>query len=381
MERVLGCVMFCGANGLPLRESSSENQGVFRAIVNYTSEFDPTLKSHLEYCKKNAQYLSPDIQNELISECGKFIRASYVERLREAKYFALMADEATDISVKEQISISVRIVEKKDGKFVPIEKFLGYVETGSTTGEMITEKILGALQEWGVNVSNCRAQCYDGGANMSGKNKGVQARIKELAPEAVFLQCYAHSLNRSLFHSCEIPDIRNMFTTIEQLGKFFQYSVKRLDRLKQFESRHVEANLKRKVPTLSSTRWSSRFDCVVTLVEKYPIILETLENLGNTANDKDARSLLLALENFPFIVALLIAREALAVVNPLSISLQNPKLDLIRTTSIVEAAIENLNDLRDEDEFRRLFKECTSFAAAVGIQPSMPRARGTKICI
>ena len=38
-------------------------------------------------------------------------------------------------------------------------------------------------------------QCYDGACVMSGHLTGLQARVKEVAPNALFTHCLAHRLN------------------------------------------------------------------------------------------------------------------------------------------------------------------------------------------
>ncbi len=47
------------------------------------------------------------------------------------------------------------------------------------------------------------AQTYDEASMMSSELNGMQARIKEKVPEAVFTHCYAHKLNLVLLHSAK----------------------------------------------------------------------------------------------------------------------------------------------------------------------------------
>ena len=41
----------------------------------------------------------------------------------------------------------------------------------------------------------CRGQAYDGASNMSGVRNGVQALVKHEAERALYVHCFAHSLN------------------------------------------------------------------------------------------------------------------------------------------------------------------------------------------
>ncbi len=52
---------------------------------------------------------------------------------------------------------------------------------------------------------------------MSSQNRGVQARIREVAPLAVYT---SHVLNLSIAASCKIPEVRNMVDVINSLFLF-----------------------------------------------------------------------------------------------------------------------------------------------------------------
>ena len=41
----------------------------------------------------------------------------------------------------------------------------------------------------------CYDQCYDGASTMSGEISGLQTKIREVAPNALFTHCCAHNLN------------------------------------------------------------------------------------------------------------------------------------------------------------------------------------------
>jgi hypothetical protein len=62
---------------------------------------------------------------------------------------------------------------------------------------------------------------------MSSPNVGVQARVKEIQPLALFTHCYSHVLNLSIATSCKIQAIRNMTGTINEVFIFFDSSPKR----------------------------------------------------------------------------------------------------------------------------------------------------------
>ncbi|XP_042016292.1 uncharacterized protein LOC121764317 [Salvia splendens] len=49
-----------------------------------------------------------------------------------------------------------------------------------------------------LNVADVRGQGYDNGSNMKGKHQGVQKRLLEINPRALYMPCACHSLNLTL---------------------------------------------------------------------------------------------------------------------------------------------------------------------------------------
>ena len=129
------------------------------------------LKKHLEKCPKNATYRSKTIQNQIIEIIGQTMQEQIIDEVIKAGAFSLLADEATDISNKEQLPVVVRYVDA-DGEIQ--EKFLGFYECqDGVRGEDIANLVLTTAAKLGLDMSKCRGQCYDGAGNMAGKVKGA----------------------------------------------------------------------------------------------------------------------------------------------------------------------------------------------------------------
>jgi hypothetical protein len=92
-----------------LKLATEQREGNFRAALRFRLEAgDYTLLKHLQTAGNNFMYISPSIQNELIAIMGCQIQNKIVAQVKEAKVFAILADETTDISSCEQLSISLR---------------------------------------------------------------------------------------------------------------------------------------------------------------------------------------------------------------------------------------------------------------------------------
>ena len=60
-----------------------------------------------------------------------------------------------------------------------------------------------------------RVQCYDGAANMSGKYNGVQARLLQTVPGAMYVHCKSHCLNVAIVYSCNDVSVGNVMSTVQ----------------------------------------------------------------------------------------------------------------------------------------------------------------------
>lgn len=78
---------------------------------------------------------------------------------------------------------------------------MAMTESTSSTGEALANKLLDVLSDLGLSVDQLVGQGYDGGSNMRGDIKGVQARIKERCPRALYTWCWSHNLQLVMSHA------------------------------------------------------------------------------------------------------------------------------------------------------------------------------------
>ena len=73
--------------------------------------------------------------------------------------------------------------------------------------------ISNTLEKYGLEIST--DQCYNGASNMSGAHSGLQKRVKDVSPRAIFTHCYAHCLNLVIvgaLSTCRVA--RNFFALV-----------------------------------------------------------------------------------------------------------------------------------------------------------------------
>jgi hypothetical protein len=72
---------------------------------------------------------------------------------------------------------------------------LGFEIVESQKAVRLQEQIYNSIKEKGLTLEKLRGQGYDGAATMSGVYSGVQTRIKEMQPRAMYVHCASHNLN------------------------------------------------------------------------------------------------------------------------------------------------------------------------------------------
>ncbi|XP_065321200.1 zinc finger MYM-type protein 1-like [Gordionus sp. m RMFG-2023] len=181
----------------------------FKELLKFLCNNNDNYLKLFESSSKNATYLSPTIQNEIISICNQFILKEVSSKVKASPFFSVLADETSDIGNIEQLSIAIRFIDMESGNYKMKELFVQFIELPDTKSETIANQIIKSLQNLDLNLNLLRGQGYDGAPSMSGHVKGVQSRIRELYSTALYVHCSSHCLNLMITEACEIRDIRN----------------------------------------------------------------------------------------------------------------------------------------------------------------------------
>ncbi|KAL4153519.1 hypothetical protein QTP88_001352 [Uroleucon formosanum] len=176
------------------------NDGNCRAILRMRIKSgDSELKNHIESAPCNALYTSPDIQNKFISIFGNLILEKIVNIINKSKCFSIMADETTDICKIESLCIRyIDISADNCNEFKIREDFLTFVPIIDVTGNGIASSILNSLNSMKINLELLCGQSYNGAAAMSGHLSGVQAKIEEHYPKALYVHFTSSGNNKKL---------------------------------------------------------------------------------------------------------------------------------------------------------------------------------------
>ncbi|KAJ8887579.1 hypothetical protein PR048_013796 [Dryococelus australis] len=195
---IIKTVIFCGAQNIPLRghrydgDLQTDPEKMWRSVVE------------MPLPKKSLQ-------------------------ISITQYFTIMADETTDISIKEQLAICIRYFDTTS--YEVKVKFFKHLWGN------IARTILQELDRLNLDISYCCSQAYDGGSYMSGKIKDIQARI------AKYSHCANYRLNLAISKACSVVSIRNAFGVISSVSNFFHKSAPLIHKLEtevQYKLPHLK---------------------------------------------------------------------------------------------------------------------------------------------
>ena len=257
-------------------------EGNLIQLLLLRSEDCPELKQWV----KEKHYLSSEILNEMLSLMARAITIKLLENIREASIYSLIADEATDITNKEQLCISIRWV-------YPLlnihEDTLELTALTKTNSETIANAIVDFSLRYQLPISKCRGQAYDGASSMSGAINGIAARIQYEEPSAVYVHCLAHSVNLCLqtLTKCVTPIKEALEITLE-LGKFIDLSPKRSQLMSTMQAQLSPECQTPSIKMICPTCWTVRTKALDAIIKNYKLLIPALLEIHNTGRDEYA---------------------------------------------------------------------------------------------
>ena len=145
-----------------------------------------------------------------------------IGRVKEAKFYSIICDEASDASNKEQLSFYLGYVNDDGDICEDFVKFV-YCKSG-LTGIDLHNEVTEALSSFGLNLQNCRVQGYDGAGAVSGHVNGLSALILRENSKSLYTHRASHRLNLVTGTSCKISSVRNLMDLIKDISYFLNFS-------------------------------------------------------------------------------------------------------------------------------------------------------------
>lgn len=205
-------------------------KGNFKDLVVLLSTHSPEISLHISNLqlkgRKELSFISWNQQNLLISAISEEICSIIKSEIKLARFFSVSIDTTFDVSRKEQVTIIVRYINEFG---IVCERLIGMKESAYTTGQALFTLFSEVMESNDLDWKKYLVgQSYDGAASMQGKYNGLQTKVREINPQAVFIWCHAHRLDliiTSAVGSCSTAV--NLFGNLEKLFVFISFSKKR----------------------------------------------------------------------------------------------------------------------------------------------------------
>ena len=368
VKALLRATSYLGRQGLAFRghdeTETSDNKGNFVELLDTMSETDACLKAKME--RRYGHYSSHEYQNDLIRVFGERIEQVIVAEIIEARFFAILVDETKDISKKEQLAVIIRYVHQCCIK----ERVIGTYHMKHLDAVSLSKFIYEKVVSIGLDWNYCVAQCYDGASVMSGWANGVQAKIREHAPHAIYIHCHAHRLNLVLVKTIsDMNELSEFFSTVQGLYNFIANSNTRHELFLKAQ-RDFGYKTLLELERTATTRWLYWYRSINKIKLRYQAILAVLEAISLDKSDAaaEAKGFKKQLESTNFFMCLHILEKILCGTTSLSEELQRKGLVILIAQKAIKSARKNLVDSRTDEQWDKLVNDARAYAKTVGIE-------------
>ena len=376
LQTIVSSLKYLGRQGLSIR-GHTENEGNLMQLLQLRQTEHADLANWLKRTGRES-YLSHDIQNEILQLMSHSIIRSIVANIQRARYFAVIADESTDISTKQQLSVSLRWV---DEKFAVHEDFIGLYEMDGANAGDICKMIEDTFLRLGLTISQLRGQGYDGASVMSGNINGVSTRIMDKEKRAVYIHCCAHSMNLALqdsTRSCTI--VKEALDFVREVVNFVRASPKRsriFDQLKQYaEVETMTLTSTTGLRPLCPTRWTVRTAAIRSVLDNYEALQEAMYEISRSSDDSATKALgwLKKLQCFDIYFGLELALLVFEPSEACSKKLQKTDISLSEAQKAALEVVHLAVAARSDLAFSAKFENWVSEAKQLSVDPpALPR--------
>lgn len=190
--QIIEVIKFLGQHSLAFRghreQWSNVIKGNFKDLLVLLAKHSPAISTHINNIQnkfRKERFISLDRQNLLINSIAQEITTVIRFEVQNAPFFSISIDSTFNVSRTEQVSFIIRYVEES-GKIN--ERLIAMKNSAITTGQALFDLFSEAMDrhslEW---KSYLVGQSFDGAASMTGRYNGLQTKIKEMCPQAIFI--------------------------------------------------------------------------------------------------------------------------------------------------------------------------------------------------
>ncbi|XP_063436645.1 zinc finger MYM-type protein 1-like [Mytilus trossulus] len=218
---------------------------------------------------------------------------------------------------------------------------------------------------------------------MAGRKSGVQQRIKEIEPKALYNHCHGHLLNLACADKIKKNEsLSSAMDTAYEITKLVKKSPNRDTHLEKI-CKDAATDLDRpnsKIRNLCPTRWTVKADALLSIIDNYDTLNDLWDWSLQTVKDTDMKARIRGvqahMQKFEFFFGSSLAEVLLRNADNLSKTLQYKDLSAAESKSIARKTVQTLKSLRDDKCFNLFWENVIMKSRRKSVEePVLPRKR------
>ena len=287
-----------------------------------------------------------------------------------------MADETTDSSNAEQVTVFFRCINKD---FEVNEEFIGLYHVPSIDAATLTSVIQDVFVRMNFSIGKLRGQCYDGASSMSGRKTGVAKRISDLELRAIYTHCYGHALNLAACDTMKkIKLLKEAPEITHEVTKLVKYSPRRQEIFHQVKQKMISSNDGPGISVLCPTRWTVRAESLCSIMKFFYALQCTWEEAAEIVKDSETKARIkgvaVQMNSFNYIFGNLLGEMLLKHADNLSRTQQKKSLSAAEGQTIAGMTVDTLKSLQNDASFdgEKLNRKVSELGVS---EPQLPRQK------
>ncbi|KAK2871049.1 hypothetical protein Q8A67_023576 [Cirrhinus molitorella] len=295
-------------------------------------------------------------------------REKLLKELCNIKFFSIVTDDEFAIDGQSYIPVGIHYLNKQD---IQCKNILAFIPISTDIPTFVDMLTISLSEKWGLNMALCRSQTLARPGASVFQMTQASALLSQRLPHAFSFPNLVTS--KSLLASLSSPrEITQCFECLEQLFMWFSVDIERRARLEDAVV-HLFQKDERKASELKAKISSNQLAMSHEVLELTTDILKDIifclneikENQDNKANTTQAQSFLSAIQNFDFILTVVIMKNILSLTKSISLSLQGNSYDAYQAVNRLSDLLPSLNEMKNsiDSHHQNWFQEAVVLAS------------------
>ncbi|XP_016132500.1 uncharacterized protein [Sinocyclocheilus grahami] len=294
-------------------------------------------------------------------------REELLKELCNIKFFSIVTEEEFAIDGQPYISVGIHYLNKQD---IKCENMLTFIPLSTNITSFVDTLTIALSEKWGLNLAHCRSlNLARPGATVSQMTQ-ASALLSQRLPHAFSFPNLVTP--KSLLDGLSsLREITHCFECLEQLFMWFSEDIQRRVRLEEAvvhlfqEDERKASELKAKISSNQLAMSHEVLELTTDILEAIVFCLNEMKgNQDNEANTAQAQSFLSDIQNFDFILTVVIMKNILSLTKSISLSLQGSSYDVYQAVNRVSDLLPSLSEMNSIDSHHQTwFQEAVALAS------------------